>query len=154
MLFDRLKKNQLLLSTALFSMLFFYSCAQDKGSIQQDQAKVLLEQMEQNKDFFDAMRLRTDLNLGANKRILYTTLEDIKPFHQKYKGTEMSLEYVIRDRLHTAIFLNQKNNQLESMDGSEFGLPEKLSAVELTNELVSLIGKMYYGADEVKALVQ
>ena len=66
----------------------------------------------------------------------------------------MSLEYVIRDRLHTAIFLNQKNNQLESMDGSEFSLPEKLSAVELTNELVSLIGKMYYGADEVKALAQ
>ena len=34
------------------------------------------------------------------------------------------------------------------------GLPEKLSAVELTNELVSLIGKMYYGADEVEALAQ
>jgi hypothetical protein len=40
------------------------------------------------------------------------------------------------------------------MDGSEFGLSQKLSAVELTNELVSFIGRMYYGADEVKALAQ
>jgi hypothetical protein len=38
------------------------------------------------------------------------------------------------------------------MDGSEFGLSQRLSAVELTNELVSLIGSMYYGAEEVKAL--
>jgi hypothetical protein len=110
--------------------------------------------MEQNEDFFDALRLRSDLNLGANKRILYTTIDDIKAFDQNYKGTEMSLEYVIRDRLHTAIFLNQKKNQLQSMDGSEFGLSQKLSAVELTNELVSFIGRMYYGADEVKALAQ
>jgi hypothetical protein len=108
--------------------------------------------MEQNKDFFDALRLRTDLNLRANKRILYTTIDDIKDFDQNYKGTEMSLEYVIRDRLHTAIFLNQKKNQLQFMDGSEFRLSQRLSADELTNELVSLIGSMYYGAEEVKAL--
>lgn len=52
----------------------------------------------------------------------------------------MTLEYVIRDRLHTVIFLNQKNNHLQSMDGSEFLLTPKLSAVELTNQLVLLIG--------------
>lgn len=154
MLFDSLKNNRLLVATALFLMLYFHSCVQYKGSFQQDQAEVLLEEMEQNEDFFDALRLRSDLNLGANKRILYTTIDDIKAFDQNYKGTEMSLEYVIRDRLHTAIFLNQKKNQLQSMDGSEFGLSQKLSAVELTNELVSFIGRMYYGADEVKALAQ
>ena len=152
MLFNSLKNNRFIEFTALFLMLCFLSCAQDRGSFTQDPAEFLSEKMEQNKDFFDALRLRTDLNLGANKRILYTTIDDIKDFDQNYKGTEMSLEYVIRDRLHTAIFLNQKKNQLQSMDGSEFGLSQRLSAVELTNELVSLIGSMYYGAEEVKAL--
>ena len=152
MLFNSLKNNRFIEVTALFLMLCFHSCAQDRGSFIQDPAELLSEKMEQNKDFFDALRLRTDLNLGANKRILYTTIDDIKDFDQNYKGTEMSLEYVIRDRLHTAIFLNQKKNQLQSMDGSEFGLSQRLSAVELTNELVSLIGSMYYGAEEVKAL--
>jgi hypothetical protein len=66
----------------------------------------------------------------------------------------MTLEYVIRDRLHTAIFLDQKKNTLQSMDGSDFGLSPNQSASELTDQLVSLIGSMYYGADEVEALGQ
>ena len=64
----------------------------------------------------------------------------------------MTLDYVIRDRLHTAIFLSQKKNALESMDGSLFYLSQNISSEELTNELVSLIGKMYYGSSEVEQL--
>lgn len=112
------------------------------------------EKMNQNKYFFDALRLRTDLEFDVQKRTLYTNLKDIKVFYREYKETEMTLEYVIRDRLHTAIFLNQKNNYLQSMDGSIFRLSKNLTAEELTNQVVSLIGSMYYGADEVKNLAQ
>ncbi len=108
----------------------------------------------EQKFFFDALRLRTDLNFERQKRILYTSIKDIESFLQDYNGKDMTLEYVIRDRLHTAIFLNQKKNYLVSMDGSKFSLSQNLSATELTEEVVSLIGAMYYGASEVKALVQ
>lgn len=154
MLFDSLKNNRLLGATVIFLMLYFHSCAQDKGSFQQDQAEVLLEEMKQNEDFFDALRLRSDLRFQIQKRVLFTTIGDIEAFHQKYKDTEMTLEYVIRDRLHTAIFLHQKKNILKSMDGSDFGLSPNQSASELTDQLVLLIGRMYYGADEVEALGQ
>lgn len=40
------------------------------------------------------------------------------------------------------------------MDGSDFGLSPNQSASELTDQLVLLIGRMYYGADEVEALGQ
>jgi len=150
---EGLKNNWCLLAFGLF-LLFANSHAQDLGNKVRQQAKVLDEKMELQHNFFDAKRYRTDLKFNSNKRILYTTIENIQAFDQKYKGTEMSLEYVIRDRLHTAIFLNHKKNYLKSMDGSEFRLSQNLSAVELTQEVVSLIGAMYYGADEVKALVQ
>ena len=103
-------------------------------------------------NFFDAIRFRSDLNFNSNKRILYTTMEDIEAFNKKYKDSEISLEYVIRNQLHTAIFLNQKKNYLQSLDGSEFRLSQNSTAEELTNQVVSLIGRMYYGAEEVKAL--
>jgi len=108
--------------------------------------------MVEQKFFFDALRLRTDLDFERQKRILFTTIKDIESFRQQYNGGEMTLEYVIRDRLHTAIFLNQKNNYLMSMDGSEFSLSENISATKLTEEVIKLIGAMYYGADEVKNL--
>ena len=64
----------------------------------------------------------------------------------------MNLEYVIRDRLHTAIYLNQEKNRLESMDGSIFNLPQNITAKVLTDEVVKLIGGMYYGSSEVREL--
>ena len=150
---EGLKNNWYLSAFGLFFLLS-NSHAQDLGNKVHQQDKILDEKMELQHNFFDAKRLRTDLKFNYNKRILFTTIENIQAFDQKYKGTDMSLEFVIRDRLHTAIFLNQKKNYLKSMDGSEFRLSQKLSAVELTQEVVLLIGAMYYGADEVKALVQ
>ena len=85
---------------------------------------------------------------------MYTTLSEIDIFGQNYKQTNMTLEYVIRDRLHTAIFLNQEKNLLESMDGSRFSLPQNVKAPALTDAVVNLIGGMYYGAAEVRALAQ
>ena len=110
--------------------------------------------MAEQKFFFDALRLRTDLNFESQKRISYTTIKDIEAFRRQYRGGQMTMEYVIRDRLHTAIFLHQEKNFLQSMDGSEFSLPENISADDLTQQVVDLIGGMYYGAQEVRALTQ
>lgn len=134
----------------LFSLILMgiNSCAQDKGV-----EKVPISSgAESDDDFYDALRLRSDLSLGANKRILYTTIKRIEAFETMYKDTDMQLEFVIRDQLHTAIYLNQEKNYLESMDGSRFNLSPNLSASLLTDEVVDLIGSMYYGAAEVEAL--
>ena len=152
MIFTRFKKNYLLIYIFLVSITSILSCAQENGNNEGDQSILLKEEIESQDNFFDALRLRTDLSFDTNKRILYTTIDNIETFTEKYKGTEMTLDYVIRDRLHTAIFLSQKKNVLESMDGSLFYLSQNISSEELTNELVSLIGKMYYGSSEVEQL--
>ena len=152
MIFTRFKKNYLLIYIFLVSITSILSCAQENGNNEGDQSILLKEEIESQDNFFDALRLRTDLSFDTNKRILFTTIDNIETFTEKYKGTEMTLDYVIRDRLHTAIFLSQKKNVLESMDGSLFYLSQNISSEELTNELVSLIGKMYYGSSEVEQL--
>ena len=103
-------------------------------------------------NFYDALRERSDLNFSSNKRILYTTIKNLEDFQKNYQDSEMNLEYVIRDRLHTAIYLNQEKNRLESMDGSIFNLPQNITAKVLTDEVVKLIGGMYYGSSEVREL--
>jgi hypothetical protein len=132
-----------------------YSCAQgDKNqSLDQKNSTSIIETHLENR-FYDALRFRTDLGLKSNKRILYTTIEDIDAFDQKYKQTDMTLDFVVRDRLHTAILLGQKRNFLQSMDGSVFDLPENYPADALTDRVVALIGAMYYGASEVEQLVK
>ena len=49
--------------------------------------------MAEQKFFFDALRLRTDLNFESQKRILYTTIKDIKAFRKQYRGSQMTMEY-------------------------------------------------------------
>ena len=131
----------------------FFSCAQgDKNWILDQKDSLSKTEMGKMENFYDALSFRTDLRLNSNKRILYTSIKNIEAFKQKYKQTDMTLDYVIRDRLHTAIFLGQKANLLESMDGSLFDLPDNQSAKELTDQVIALIGSRYYGAKEVEQL--
>ena len=131
----------------------FFSCAQgDKNWILDQKDSLSKTEMGKMENFYDALSFRTDLRLNSNKRILYTSIKNIEAFKQKYKQTDMTLDYVIRDRLHTAIFLGQKANLLESMDGSLFDLPDNQSAKELTDQVIALIGGMYYGNSEVEQL--
>ena len=146
------RKNCLLFYIILLSMINIQSCAQENSNREGSQSILLEEEMESQDNFFDALRERTDLGFDTNKRILFTSIDNIAAFGENYKGTEMTLDYVIRDRLHTAIFLRQNNNVLESMDGSLFNLSQNISSKELTDEVVSLIGKMYYGSSEVEQL--
>jgi hypothetical protein len=132
-------------------MLCYGVCAQNNGNDKNrnwDSENL----MKQEEGFYDALRFRSALNLSDNKRILHTTIKSIEAFQDKYQGTDLTLDDVIRSRLHTAIWLDQKRNLLRSMDGSVFDLPEYCSAAALTDRLISLIEGMYYGADEVKQL--
>ena len=105
-----------------------------------------------NKLFFDALKVRNDLNFKSNKRILYTNIQKIDSFDQKYKKTNLTLNFIIRNKLHTAIFINQKKNYLKSMDGSIINFLDNLDAKQLTEHLIKTIGTMAYGSEEVKKL--
>ena len=105
-----------------------------------------------NKLFFDALKVRNDLNFKSNKRILYTNIQKIDSFNQKYKKTNLTLNFIIRNKLHTAIFINQKKNYLKSMDGSIINFSNNLDAKQLTDHVIKTIGKMVYGSEEVKRL--
>ena len=83
---EGLKNNWYLLAFGLF-LLFANSHAQDLGNKVHQQDKILDEKMELQHNFFDAKRFRTDLKFNSNKRVLFTTLENILAFDQKYKGT-------------------------------------------------------------------
>ena len=94
-----------------------------------------------------ALRLRD--KLSKPNRVLKTTINDKSLFKQKYKNTNLTLDYIIRYYFYTSIDLNAEKNQLISMDGSVFNLSSK-NAKALTNEVISLIGNMYFGKIELK----
>ena len=97
--------------------------------------------------------LRLSDNFSKPYRVLKTTISDQSLFQQNYNDTNFTLEYVIRYHFYTSIHLNSEKNQLISMDGTKFNLSSK-SATDLTDEFVSLVGKMYFGKKEFKEFVK
>ena len=87
---------------------FFLVTQEDKNWILDQKDSSSKTEIASKENFYDALRFRTDLKLNSNKRILFTSIKNIEEFKQKYKQTDMTLDYVIRDRLHTAIFLGRK----------------------------------------------
>jgi hypothetical protein len=93
--------------------------------------------------------LRQSNNFSKPYRILKTTISDQSVFQQIYKDTNFTLDYVIRYHFYTSIDLNANKNQLISMDGTTFDLSSK-NAIDLTDEVISLVSRMYYGKNEFK----
>ena len=93
--------------------------------------------------------LRFSNNFSKPNRVLMTTISDKSLFQKKYNNTNLTLDYVIRYHFYTSIDLNAKRNQLISMDGTVFNLSSK-NAKDLTDEVISLVGSMYYGRKELK----
>ena len=91
--------------------------------------------------------LRLSDNFSKPYRVLKTTLSDKSFFQQYYNNTNSTLDYVIRYHFYTSIDLNAEENQLISMDGTKFNLSSK-NAVDLTDEIVSLVSRMYFGEKE------
>ena len=94
-----------------------------------------------------ALRLRD--NFSKPYRVLKTTLSEKSFFQQYYNNTNSTLDYVIRYHFYTSIDLNAERNQLISMDGTKFNLSSK-NAVDLTDEVISLVSKMSFGKKEFK----
>ena len=93
--------------------------------------------------------LRLSDNFSKPFRVLKTTISDKSLFQQYYKNTNLTLDYVIRYHFYTSIHLNSEINQLISMDGSKFNLSSK-NAIDLTNEVITLVSNMYLGKKEFK----
>ena len=94
--------------------------------------------------------LRLSNNFSKPNRVLKTKISNKSLFEQKYDNTALTLDYVIRYHFYTSIDLNSKENQLISMDGTTFNLSSE-NAEDLTDEVVSLVGGMYYGKKEFNA---
>ena len=93
--------------------------------------------------------LRLSDNFSKPYRVLNTTISNKSLFKQYYKNTNLTLDYVIRYHFYTSINLNSEKNQLISMDGTKFNLSSK-NAIDLTDEIISLVSKMYEGRKEFK----
>ena len=93
--------------------------------------------------------LRLSNNFSKPYRVLKTTISDKSLFKQYYNNTNLTLDYVIRYHFYTSIDLNSEKNQLISMDGTKFNLSSK-NALDLTDEVISLVSKMYFGEKEFK----
>ena len=93
--------------------------------------------------------LRLSDNFSKPYRVLKTTISDKSLFQQYYNNTNLTLDYVIRYHFYTSINLNSEKNELISMSGTKFNLSSK-NAIDLTDEVISLVSKMYFGKKEFK----
>ena len=91
--------------------------------------------------------LRLSDSFSKPYRVLNTTISDKSLFDQYYNDTNLTLDYVIRYHFYTSINLNSDQNELISMDGTKFNLSSK-NAKDLTDEIISLVSKMYIGRKE------
>ena len=91
--------------------------------------------------------IRLNNNFSKPNRVLKTRISDKSLFQQNYNNTNLTLDYIIRYHFYTSIDLNSDKNQLISMDGTKFNLSSE-NAVDLTDEIISLISRMYLGKKE------
>ena len=86
-------------------------------------------------------------NMEKGYRTLKTTFSDSLIFKSKYKDSNYSLDYVLRYYYATAIDLDCNKNELISMSGLVFPI-ESSKPDEIVEEVIALIGNMYYGRKE------
>ena len=86
-------------------------------------------------------------NMEIGYRTLKTTFSDSLVFKKKYKDSNYSLDYVLRYYYATAIDLDCNKNELMSMSGLVFPI-ESVKPDEIVEEVMALIGNMYYGRKE------
>ena len=88
-------------------------------------------------------------NMQKGYRTLTTTFTDSLVFKKNFKNTKYSLDYVLRYYYATAIDLGCDKNELTSMSGLVFPI-ESEKPDEIIDEVLALIGNMYYGRKEDK----
>ena len=126
----------------LFLIFFIITgCANSTGSDSDvDQSDMVL----------DALRERSGVFFDDNTRNYYTSINDPSLFETIFPGTETSCGYILRFYFYTNIHLSSNSNELFSMDGSRFSLSSTSSdVVNLTREVINIIGGMSMGASEL-----
>ena len=88
-------------------------------------------------------------NMQKGYRTLTTTFTDSLVFKKNFKDSKYSLDYVLRYYYATAIDLGCDKNELISMSGLVFPI-ESEKPDEIIEEVLALIGNMYYGRKEDK----
>ena len=86
-------------------------------------------------------------NMEIGYRTLTTIFTDSLVFKKKFKDSKYSLDYVLRYYYATAIDLGCDKNELISMSGLVFPI-ESAKPDEIVEEVIALIGNMYYGRKE------
>ena len=109
----------------------------------------------------DALRERKNVSFKKKTRILKTNLEFETDFDTIYPGTNKTCAYVLRYFFHTDIHFNKNLNELISMDGTSFVISKDArhleianQAVILTEEVIKLIGNMYFGYHELDVFLE
>ena len=109
----------------------------------------------------DALRKRKNVAFKKKTRILKTNLEFETDFDTIYPGTNKTCAYVLRYFFHTDIHFNKNLNELISMDGTSFVISKDArhleivnQAVMLTEEVIKLIGNMYFGYHELDVFLE
>ena len=86
-------------------------------------------------------------NMEKGYRTLTTIFTYSLVFKKKFKDSKYSLDYVLRYYYATAIDLGCDKNELISMSGLVFPI-ESAKPDEIVEEVIALIGNMYYGRKE------
>ena len=131
----------------LFLIFFIITgCANSTGSDSDvDQSDMVL----------DALRERSGVFFNDNTRNYYTSINDPSLFETIFPGTETSCGYILRFYFYTNIHLSSNSNELFSMDGSRFSLSSTSSdVVNLTREVIKIIGGMSMGASELTNFIE
>jgi len=109
----------------------------------------------------DALRKRKNVAFKKKTRTLKTSLEFDTDFDIIYPGTDKTCAYILRYFFHTDIHFNKNLNELISMDGTSFVISidvrphEKANqAIMLTDEVIKLIGNMYFGYHELDVFLE
>ena len=72
------------LKTKIFIYLLAYMCINSCAQDNQNMKINSLSAIEEDVNFYDALRQRSDLNFGRNIRILHTTIKNLEEFKKKY----------------------------------------------------------------------
>ena len=103
-----------------------------------------------------ALRKRTEISFNKKTRDLNTLVSDSSSFTHISPNTDISCGHIIRYYFHTNIHLNQESNELISMDESVFrldnfsGTYDKDYVINLSEQVITTIGDMYYGNSELQ----
>ena len=103
-----------------------------------------------------ALKERTEISFNKKTRDLKTLVSDSSSFAHIFPNTDISCGHIIRYYFHTNIHLSQESNELISMDESVFRLDnfsgpyDREYVVNLSEQVITTIGDMYYGSSELQ----